>query len=59
LAIISKDFSEMRFEDRKLQVPLRRKIDSRIDPIPCRPEDFQGSSPFVNEILSYGIELRI
>ncbi|GJQ24732.1 MAG: hypothetical protein HBSAPP01_25220 [Candidatus Brocadia sapporoensis] len=40
VALVSNHFSGDRFEDRRKIVPLRRKIDSRIEPIPFRPEDF-------------------
>lgn len=40
VALISSAFTGDRFEDRRRIVPLRRKIDNRIEPIPFRPEDF-------------------
>jgi hypothetical protein len=43
-----------RFEDRRRIVPLRRRIDSRIEPIPFRPEDFNDGGMLVEEIKSTG-----
>ena len=40
VALVSPAFSGDRFADRRNIVPLRRKIDTRIEPIPFRPEDF-------------------
>ena len=56
-AIISDDFQGDRFEDRRLLVPLRRKIDLRLEPIPFRPEDFHEYHPLAVEIIRNGIEL--
>lgn len=58
IAIVSKDFSGDRFIDRRLVVPLRRKIDKRLEPIPYRPENFKENDPLVVEILRTGIEVR-
>jgi hypothetical protein len=35
-------------------VPLRRKIDNRIEPIPFRPEDFHDGGLLVDEIKRTG-----
>lgn len=59
IALISKHFKGVRFEDRRLLVPLRRKIDVRIEPIPYRPEDFKASDPLALEIMQNGIELPL
>mgnify|MGYP003983550687 FL=1 len=40
IAVISSSFKGDRYSDRRLIVPLRRGIDSRIDPIPFTPEDY-------------------
>ena len=58
IAIISRNFKGDRFLDRRLIVPLRRKIDRRIEPIPYRPEDFKESDPLVSEIVRNGIEIK-
>jgi len=57
IAIISSDFSGDRFDDRRKVVPLRRKIDRRLEPIPYRPENFKETDPLVAEILCNGIEI--
>ena len=59
IALISKQFKGDRFEDRRLLVPLRRKIDVRIEPIPYRPEDFKENDPLAIEIMRNGIELPL
>jgi predicted nucleotidyltransferase len=58
VAIVSKDFSGDRFADRRRVVPLRRKIDRRLDPIPYRPENFKENDPLVVEILKNGVEIK-
>jgi len=50
VALISESFTGDRFEDRRKIVPLRRLIDSRIEPIPFRPEDFDRGGNLVDEI---------
>ncbi|MEW6326920.1 MAG: nucleotidyltransferase domain-containing protein [Thermodesulfobacteriota bacterium] len=54
LALISEAFTGDRFEDRRRIVPLRRKIDSRLEPIPFRPEDFSKGGNLVDEIKRTG-----
>ncbi|MFQ5714653.1 MAG: nucleotidyltransferase domain-containing protein [Candidatus Scalinduaceae bacterium] len=54
IALISDAFTGDRFEDRRRIVPLRRRIDSRIEPIPFRPEDFNDGRMLVEEIKSTG-----
>jgi predicted nucleotidyltransferase len=55
IALISDDFTGDRFEDRRRIVPLRRKIDSRIEPIPFRPEDFNNGGSLADEIKRTGV----
>ncbi|OGW49072.1 MAG: hypothetical protein A2Z50_00545 [Nitrospirae bacterium RBG_19FT_COMBO_42_15] len=57
IALISSVFSGDRFEDRRKIVPLRRKIDNRIEPIPFRPEDFYNGGSFAEEIRKTGKKL--
>ena len=38
---------------------LRRKIDLRIEPHPFNFEDFNLNNPVVDEILKYGINLKV
>ena len=55
VALISNAFTGDRFEDRRKIVPLRRKIDSRIEPIPFKPEDFKNGGMLAEEIKKTGI----
>lgn len=57
VALISHSFTGDRFEDRRKIVPLRRKIDSRIEPIPFKPEDFTEEGMLVEEIKRTGIRI--
>jgi predicted nucleotidyltransferase len=54
IALVSSSFTGDRFEDRRRIVPLRRKIDSRIEPMPFRPEDFNDGGLLVDEIKRTG-----
>ena len=40
-------------------VPLRRQVDSRIEPIPLRPEDFDNGEIFAEEIRKTGTRILI
>jgi hypothetical protein len=55
VALISSFFTGDRFEDRRRIIPLRRKIDSRIEPIPFKPEDFNNGGILAEEIKKTGI----
>jgi predicted nucleotidyltransferase len=57
VALVSPDFTGDRFEDRRKIVPLRRTIDSRIEPIPFRPEDFDNRGMLVEEIKRTGTRI--
>jgi uncharacterized protein len=59
IALISTVFTGDRFEDRRKLIPLRRKIDNRIEPIPFRPEDFKAGGNFVDEIKKTGKTINI
>ena len=59
IALISSAFTGDRFEYRRKIVPLRRKIDNRIEPIPFRPEDFYKDSNLVDEIKKTGKVIKI
>ena len=59
VALISTAFTGDRFEDRRKIVPFRRKIDSRIEPIPFRPEDFEQGGNLVDEIKKTGKAITI
>ncbi|MFC1496735.1 nucleotidyltransferase domain-containing protein [Candidatus Margulisiibacteriota bacterium] len=58
VAIISPDFSGNRFIDSLTIIPFRRKIDSRIEPVAYKPEDFEETDPLVAEIKENGFELK-
>ena len=57
IAIVSKDFTGVRFYDRKRLNPYLIRIDSRIETHPFRPEDFTSDDLFVDQILKEGIEI--
>jgi uncharacterized protein len=57
IAIVSGAFSGDRFEDRRRIVPLRRGIDSRIEPIPLTPEAFALGGNLIDEIKRNGIRV--
>jgi predicted nucleotidyltransferase len=57
VAIVSDAFSGDRFEDRRRIVPLRRGIDSRIEPIPLTPEAFASGGNLIDEIKKTGIKI--
>jgi predicted nucleotidyltransferase len=57
IALISTAFTGNRFDDRRRIVPLRRKIDNLIEPIPFRPEDFYEGGILADAIKKTGITL--
>ena len=57
IAIVSKDFTGIRFYDRKRLNPYLIRIDSRIETHPFKPEDFTSNDLFVVKILKEGIEI--
>src|SRR4030066_947378 len=59
VALVSPAFSGDRFEDRRKIVPLRRKIDNRIEPIPFRPDDFSKGGNLVDEIKKTGRKITV
>jgi predicted nucleotidyltransferase len=59
VALISEAFSGDRFEDRRIIIPLRRKIDNRIEPLPFRPEDFENGGILAEEIRKTGIAIPL
>jgi predicted nucleotidyltransferase len=59
VALISEAFSGDRFDDRRRIVPLRRAIDSRLEPMPFRPEGFAGGGNLVDEIKRDGIRIEL
>jgi hypothetical protein len=59
VALISEAFSGDRFEDRRKIIPLRRKIDNRIEPHPFKPEDFDNGGILVEEIRKTGVIITL
>lgn len=57
VALISPAFSGDRFEDRRKIVPLRRIINSNIEPIPFTPQDFEAGGILVDEIVEHSEEI--
>ena len=55
VALVSNAFVGDRFEDRRRIIPLRRKIDSRIEPLPFKPEDFNNGGELAEEIKRTGV----
>ena len=54
IAIVSNSFIGDRFQDRRKIVPLRRKIDNRIEPLPLSPKDFREGGNLIDEIKNNG-----
>lgn len=59
VALVSPSFTGNRFEDRRKIVPLRRKIDSRIEPIPFSPKAFSQGGILIDEIKKTGKVIKI
>ncbi|MEW6714197.1 MAG: nucleotidyltransferase domain-containing protein [Nitrospirota bacterium] len=59
VALVSPSFTGDRFEDRRKIVPLRRKIDGRIEPIPFKPDDFVSGGNLVDEIKRTGKRIAV
>jgi predicted nucleotidyltransferase len=55
LAVVSEAFTGDRFADRRRIVPLRRAIDSRIEPFPFDPGTFSRGGILVDEIKRTGV----
>ncbi len=54
IAIISLDFSDSRFREGVRLMKLSCNIDTRIEPMPFRPENFSDNDPLVSEIMKTG-----
>ena len=59
LAIVSSVFRGDRFLDRKMIVPLRRGVDSRIEPMPFTPDDFSRGGVLIDEIKKTGQAIQL
>ncbi len=55
--MVSKDFTGVRFYDRKRLNPYLIRVDSRIETHPFIPEDFTKDDLFAVQILKEGIEI--
>src|SRR4030066_96490 len=58
VALISEAFTGDRFEDRRRIVPLRRKIDNRIEPMPFTPAAFSDGGNLIDEVQKTGIRIE-
>lgn len=57
VALVSEAFTGDRYEDRRRIVPLRRKIDNRIEPMPFTPTGFSDGGNLIDEIKKTGIRI--
>jgi predicted nucleotidyltransferase len=56
IAVVFTDYANRL--DRQVELmKLTRAVDSRIEPHPFRASEFERSNPFVNEIISYGVNV--
>lgn len=59
IAVISPDFTKSRLEERIRLTVIANEIDSRIEPVPFRPNTFIEDDPLVWEIKSTGIPIMV
>ncbi len=59
IAVVSPDFSGIRFNDNRILMPFVLKSDTRIEIHPFRPEDFTEDNLIVREIMKDGIEVKV
>lgn len=57
VAVISSDLSDDRFEERIRLSQISSRIDSRIEPVPFRPDTFVDEDPLVWEIKKEGVRI--
>ncbi len=57
VAVISPDFTKSRLEERIRLTVIANEIDSRIEPVPFRPNTFVIDDPLVWEIKTTGIPI--
>ncbi|MFH0995366.1 MAG: nucleotidyltransferase domain-containing protein [Pseudomonadota bacterium] len=58
IAVVSMAFSGDRFQDRRKVVPLRRTINTRIEPMPFNSRSFDEGGILVDEIIRYGVMIK-
>ena len=59
VAVVSSAFKGDRFLDRRMIVPFRRGLDSRIEPMPFTPEDFADGGILIDEIKKTGQSIPV
>jgi predicted nucleotidyltransferase len=59
IAIVSSSFSGNRFEDNVNAGVLTWGVDTRIDPVTFRPEDFNMNNIIAAEIIKTGVEINL
>lgn len=59
VAVVSSDFSDDRFEEGVRLMKLSSHIDSRIEPVPFRPDSFSDDDPLAWEIKRHGIKVEV
>ncbi len=59
VAIISPDISDDRLEERIRLMKMSSDIDSRIEPVPFRPDTFVDEDPLVWEIKKEGLSMKL
>lgn len=59
LLLVSKDFTGNRFKDSLKLMKLGFDVDSRIEPMPYRPQDFKDSDPLVVEVKATGKKIHL
>jgi predicted nucleotidyltransferase len=59
VAVISSEISSDRFEERIRLFKISSPIDSRIEPVPFRPDTFVDEDPLVWEIKKEGIPILV
>lgn len=57
VAVVSQDLSEDRFEELVRLLRISSGIDSRIEPVPFRPEAFVDEDPLAWEIKRQGVRI--
>jgi len=59
VAIVSPDFTDDRFEEGVRLMKLSSHIDSRIESVPFRPDNFSDDDPLAWEIKRNGIKMEV
>ena len=57
LLVISPDFAESRFDAQVELLLLASKVDTRIEPHPMTPDEFELSNPLAAEVMKTGVEI--